>query len=181
MSKTVPIYGWSSRRCSPACPLLCGPRCLTASRMAPPVHGVSTTRATTAKLPSAPAGQPGSRSGAPHPHSVPRHTRSAHLAVRHHCREIANVCPAALPIPAVCHGGKGSSARGHIPPVQVRLVGDEIGGEPSDAGSNEAFRAAYRRGSTSPDCEADTLYQRFRRARDDVKALLQLPPSAELT
>lgn len=77
--------------------------------------------------------------------------------------------------------GKGSSARGHIPPVRVRLVRDEIGGEPSDAGSNEAFRAAYRRGSTSPDCEADTLYQRFRRARDDVKALLQLPPSAELT
>ena len=46
-------------------PLLPAPRCLTTSRVSLPVHGVSTTRVTTAKLPSTPAGQPGRRSGAP--------------------------------------------------------------------------------------------------------------------
>jgi hypothetical protein len=51
MSKTVPIYGGSSSPCSPACALLHAPRCLTASQVAPPVHGVSTTRATTPKPP----------------------------------------------------------------------------------------------------------------------------------
>jgi hypothetical protein len=47
MSKPVPIHGGSSRPCSPACALLDAPRCLTASQMVPPVHGVFTTRATT--------------------------------------------------------------------------------------------------------------------------------------
>lgn len=50
---------------------------------------------------------------------------------------------------------------------------DGIGGGPSDADSNDAFRAGYPEWSNQPDCEANTLHQRFRRARDDVKALLQ--------
>src|SRR4029450_5721678 len=44
---TVPVYGGSSRPCGPACALLDAPRCLTASLVALPVHGVSTTRSTT--------------------------------------------------------------------------------------------------------------------------------------
>jgi hypothetical protein len=47
MSKTVPVYGGSSRPCSPACALLYAPRCLAVSRISPPVHGVSTTSVTT--------------------------------------------------------------------------------------------------------------------------------------
>src|SRR2546430_5466639 len=47
MSKPAPIYRGSSRPCSPACALLDAPRCLAASPVSPPVHGVSTTRATT--------------------------------------------------------------------------------------------------------------------------------------
>ena len=50
---------------------------------------------------------------------------------------------------------------------------DGIGGGPSDADSNDAFRAGYPECFNQPDCEANTLHQRFRRARDDVKALLQ--------
>jgi hypothetical protein len=47
MSKPVPVYGGSLRPCSPACVLLSAARCLAASRIAPPVHGVSTTPVTT--------------------------------------------------------------------------------------------------------------------------------------
>jgi hypothetical protein len=47
MSKPVPVHADSPRPCRPACPLLPAPQCLTASQAAPPVHGVSTTRATT--------------------------------------------------------------------------------------------------------------------------------------
>jgi len=51
MSKTVPVYPGSSRLSSPACALLSAPRCLAASRISPPVHGVSTTSVTTPKRP----------------------------------------------------------------------------------------------------------------------------------
>ena len=58
MSKPAPIYADSSRLSSPVSALFAAPRCLTASRAALPVHGVSTTRFTTAELPSAGASQP---------------------------------------------------------------------------------------------------------------------------
>ena len=98
MSKPVAVYAGSSRPCSPASPasgLLAASRCLTASRIAPPVHGISTTRVTTAKLPSTPAGQPGRRSGAPHPHSVPRIRDQRIWPCGITAGTIANVCPAA--------------------------------------------------------------------------------------
>src|SRR6266702_8883500 len=58
MSKPVPVYGGSSRPCSPACALLHAPRCLTTSQVASPVHGVSTTPVTTPQPhPHQPAGQ----------------------------------------------------------------------------------------------------------------------------
>jgi hypothetical protein len=59
MSKPVPIRSGSPRPCSPACALLCAPRCLATSRVAPPVHGVSTTCVTTPDpcAPHQPAGQ----------------------------------------------------------------------------------------------------------------------------
>jgi hypothetical protein len=47
MSKPVPVYGGSSRPCSPACALFDAPQCLAASPVSLPVHGISTTRATT--------------------------------------------------------------------------------------------------------------------------------------
>ena len=47
MSKTVLVHAGSPRPCCPACALLYAPRCLATSRVALPVHGVSTTRATT--------------------------------------------------------------------------------------------------------------------------------------
>lgn len=48
-----------------------------------------------------------------------------------------------------------------------------ISGEPSDADSNGAFRAAYPEYFAQPDASANLLHQRFRRAREDLKALLQ--------
>jgi DNA-directed RNA polymerase specialized sigma24 family protein len=50
---------------------------------------------------------------------------------------------------------------------------DGINGEPSDADSNAAFRTAYPEYFAQPGAEPNTLHQRFRRAREDVKALLQ--------
>src|SRR4029077_17574592 len=58
MSKPVPVYAGSPRPRSPACALLCAPRCLAASRVALPVHGVSTTPATTPQPPLARASRP---------------------------------------------------------------------------------------------------------------------------
>src|SRR5262249_9713750 len=65
MSKPVPVYRDSLRLGSPASVLLATSQRLTASRDAPPVHGVSTTRVTTPDPGSQhrPAGQPGRRSG----------------------------------------------------------------------------------------------------------------------
>jgi DNA-directed RNA polymerase specialized sigma24 family protein len=50
---------------------------------------------------------------------------------------------------------------------------DGLNGEASDADSNEAFRAAYPEYFAQPGAPANLLHQRFRRAREDVKALLQ--------
>ena len=90
MSKPVPIYRRSSRPCSPACALPYAPRCLGSL----PVHGVSTTRVTTPKLPSK---QPASGDADPaHPDLPPGtpHMRSAHLAARVTVGTMANVHPA---------------------------------------------------------------------------------------
>jgi DNA-directed RNA polymerase specialized sigma24 family protein len=50
---------------------------------------------------------------------------------------------------------------------------DGLNGEASDSDSNGAFRAAYPEYFAQPGASADLLYQRFRRARLDVKALLK--------
>lgn len=50
---------------------------------------------------------------------------------------------------------------------------DGLNGEASDADSNEAFRAAYPEYFAHLDASANLLHQRFRRAREDVKALLK--------
>jgi DNA-directed RNA polymerase specialized sigma24 family protein len=53
------------------------------------------------------------------------------------------------------------------------LLRDAINGEPSDADSNDTFRAAYPEYFNQPGAAVNTCHQRFRRAREDVKALLQ--------
>jgi DNA-directed RNA polymerase specialized sigma24 family protein len=50
---------------------------------------------------------------------------------------------------------------------------DGLNGEASDADSNDAFRAAYPEYFTQAGASANLLHQRFRRAREDVKALLR--------
>jgi sigma-70-like protein len=50
---------------------------------------------------------------------------------------------------------------------------DSLNREASDADSNDAFRAAYPEYFAEPGVAANTCHQRFRRAREDVKALLQ--------
>jgi DNA-directed RNA polymerase specialized sigma24 family protein len=54
-----------------------------------------------------------------------------------------------------------------------QVLRDGINGEPSDADSNDAFRAAYSQFFAQPGAAANLLHQRFRRARIDVKALLK--------
>jgi Sigma-70 region 2 len=54
-----------------------------------------------------------------------------------------------------------------------QVLGDGINAEPSDADSNDAFRAAYPQYFNQPDAPPNTLHQRFRRAREDVKAVLK--------
>jgi hypothetical protein len=54
-----------------------------------------------------------------------------------------------------------------------QVLRDSINGEPSDADSSDALRAAYSEYFAQPGASADLLHQRFRRAREDVKALLQ--------
>src|SRR3954465_6585984 len=58
MSQPAPIHARSPCLLSSASALICGRQRLIASRIAPPVHGVSTTRATTPKPRSAPASRP---------------------------------------------------------------------------------------------------------------------------
>lgn len=50
---------------------------------------------------------------------------------------------------------------------------DGISGEASEADANDAFRAAYPEYFDQPDAAKATLHQRFRRARMDVRGLLQ--------
>lgn len=50
---------------------------------------------------------------------------------------------------------------------------DGLNGEPGDADSNGALRAAYPEYFAQPGASANLLHQRFRRAREDLKALLQ--------
>ena len=54
-----------------------------------------------------------------------------------------------------------------------QVLWDGLNGEPSEADSNEALRAAYWEYFAQPGASANLLHQRFRRARMDVKALLQ--------
>ena len=54
-----------------------------------------------------------------------------------------------------------------------QVLRDGINAEPSDADSNDAFRAAYPEYFNQPGASPNLCYQRFRRAREDVKALLQ--------
>jgi DNA-directed RNA polymerase specialized sigma24 family protein len=54
-----------------------------------------------------------------------------------------------------------------------QLLRDGIHGEPSDADSNDALRAVYPEYFAQLAVSADLLHQRFRRAREDVKALLR--------
>jgi DNA-directed RNA polymerase specialized sigma24 family protein len=54
-----------------------------------------------------------------------------------------------------------------------RVLRDAINGEPSDADSSDALRAAYPDYFDQADAAPNTLYKRFSRAREDVRALLQ--------
>jgi len=54
-----------------------------------------------------------------------------------------------------------------------RVLRDGINGEPSEADTNPALRAAYPEYFTQPDVSPNTLHQRFRRARADLRSLLQ--------
>lgn len=54
---------------------------------------------------------------------------------------------------------------------QILLDGRD--GEPSDADSNDAFRVTYPEYFAQLHASANLLHQRFRRAREDVKALLK--------
>ncbi len=57
--------------------------------------------------------------------------------------------------------------------VAEQVLRDGINGEPSDADSNPALAAAYPDHFAQADAAQNTLHQRFRRAREDIKALLQ--------
>jgi DNA-directed RNA polymerase specialized sigma24 family protein len=54
-----------------------------------------------------------------------------------------------------------------------QVLRDAINAEPSDADSNDAFQAAWQEYFGQPGAVANTCHQRFRRAREDVKAVLQ--------
>lgn len=54
-----------------------------------------------------------------------------------------------------------------------QVLRDAIDGVSGESDSNDAFRAAYPEYFDQPGATPNTLHQRFRRAREDVKALLQ--------
>jgi hypothetical protein len=54
-----------------------------------------------------------------------------------------------------------------------QVLRDGMNAESSDADTDEAFRVAYPEYFGQPGCLPNTRYQRFHRARDDVKSLLQ--------
>jgi DNA-directed RNA polymerase specialized sigma24 family protein len=57
--------------------------------------------------------------------------------------------------------------------ADVQIVCDAMNGEASDADGNAALRAAYPEYFDQPGASLDLCYQRFRRAREDVKAVLR--------
>lgn len=63
--------------------------------------------------------------------------------------------------------------RGVIYEAAVQIVRDAGNGEVSDADSSEALRAAYVDYFAQAGASANLLHQRFRRAREDIRALLQ--------
>jgi DNA-directed RNA polymerase specialized sigma24 family protein len=54
-----------------------------------------------------------------------------------------------------------------------QVLRDAIDAEPSDADSNAALRAAYPEYFSQPGAAPNLCHQRFRRAREDVRAMLQ--------
>ncbi len=60
-----------------------------------------------------------------------------------------------------------------------QVLRDGINAEPSDADTNDAFRAAYPGYFDRSDCPVNTRHQRFCRARDDVRELLQVVVSRD--
>jgi len=63
--------------------------------------------------------------------------------------------------------------RGVISDAAGQVLCDGINGESSEADTNPALRVAYPEYFDQPDAAPNTLHQRFRRARTDVRALLQ--------
>lgn len=54
-----------------------------------------------------------------------------------------------------------------------QILLDSLNGDASDADSNDAFRDAYPEYFNQPGAAVNTCHQRFRRAREDVRALLR--------
>jgi DNA-directed RNA polymerase specialized sigma24 family protein len=63
--------------------------------------------------------------------------------------------------------------QGLVYAVAEQVLKAGINGEPSEADSNDALRAAYRNYFDQPGTAVNTRHQRFCRAREDVKALLR--------
>jgi len=63
--------------------------------------------------------------------------------------------------------------RGVVYAAAEAILSDGIKGEPSEADTNEAFRASYPEYFAQSGASANTCHQRFVRARADVRALLQ--------
>lgn len=60
-----------------------------------------------------------------------------------------------------------------------QVLRDGINGEFSEGGTNPAFRMAYPEYFDQPDASPNTSHQRFRRARVDLRALLQVVVSQD--
>jgi hypothetical protein len=74
-------------------------------------------------------------------------------------------------IPARSHGP--GRYRAMILAAAEQVLRDAIRGEAGESDSNDAFRAAYPEYFDQPGATSNTLHQRFRRAREDVRALLK--------
>jgi hypothetical protein len=57
--------------------------------------------------------------------------------------------------------------------IAGQVLLDGINGEPGEADTNDALRVAYPAYFAQPGAAVNTCHQRFRRAREDVRALLQ--------
>ena len=75
--------------------------------------------------------------------------------------------------------GDPARYRGVICAAAEQVLRDGINGEPSPADTNPALRAAYPEYFGQPGAAPNTLHQRFRRARVDVRAVLQAVVSRE--